>query len=173
MDILNSTMCQASIPGQDAGTSVIYWLEADDVLKNVLYANGSYSVKYPTVINLTLVQEMVHVGENVTVKGYLTPEVSDMPVTIFFSCGNNTREIDAMTLAEGTFTASFQTENVEMWHIQATFSGDQYHFPSESTFLTVNVEEPTFLSKYGLYIGGGATAAAIAGAIIYLKKFRQ
>jgi hypothetical protein len=113
------------------------------------------------------------VGENVTVKGYLTPEVADKSVTIMFSSGNNTREIDAVTLIDGTFIASFQTENIGTWDAQAVFNGDESYFPTVSPSLTARVEEPTFLSKYALYIGAGAAAAAIVGAVIYVKKFRQ
>jgi hypothetical protein len=173
MEIIDNRTCQAAIPGQNTSTSVHFKVEADDVLKNVLMANGSYLVKYSTEINLTLVHEAIHVGENVTVKGYLTPEVADKSVTIMFSSGNNTREIVAVTLIDGTFIASFQTENVGTWDAQAVFNGDESYFPTVSPSLTARVEEPTFLSKYALYIGAGAAAAAIVGAVIYVKKFRQ
>lgn len=173
MEIVDNRICQAAIPGQNASTSVSYRVEADDALKNVLISNGSYLVKYPTEINLTLVHETIHAGENITVRGHMTPEIADKPVSVVFSSGNDTKEIDVVTLYDGTFTAGFQTENAGAWDAQATFNGDESYYPSASSSLTASVEEPTFFTKYGLYIGGGAAAAAVAGAIVYLKKFRQ
>jgi hypothetical protein len=173
MEIVDNRTCQAVIPGQNASASVHYKIEADDVLKNVLTTNGSYSVKYLTAINLTLVHETIHIGENVTVKGYFTPEIADKLVTVMFSSGNETKEIDAITLADGTFIAGFQTENVGTWDAQAVFNGDESYFSSVSSSLVANVEEASFLTKYALYIGGGAAAAAIVGAVVYIKKFRQ
>ena len=173
MEIVDSRTCQAAIPGQNASASVHYTIEANDVLKNVLTTNGSYSVKYLTAINLTLVHEAIHVGENVTVKGFFTPEIADRLVTVVFSSGNETKEIDAVTLADGSFIAGFQTENMGTWDAQAVFNGDESYFSSVSPSLAVKIEEASFLTKYAVYIGGGAAAAAIVGAVVYIKKFRQ
>jgi hypothetical protein len=145
-----------------------------DVLKNFLFANGSYVVKYPSTINLTLVHESVHIGENITVKGYLTPETGNLTVIARFESDNGTtKEMECTTLDDGTFTASFQTERVGFWEAQARFEGNEMLHPNSSKSLMIKVEEPTFLMKYSLYIGGGAAAAAIISAVIYVKKFRQ
>jgi hypothetical protein len=38
----------------------------------------------------------------------------------------------------------------------------------------VRVDEPTFVMKYSLYLGGGiGGGVAIAGIAVYLKKYRQ
>jgi hypothetical protein len=51
---------------------VVCKVEVEDLLKNVLLANGSYVVKYPSTLNLTLLQESIHIGENITVKGMVS-----------------------------------------------------------------------------------------------------
>jgi len=173
MEIVGDRMCNATILGQNASTKVTYKIEAEDVLKNVLFANGSYVVKYPSALNLTLVHESVHIGENITVKGYLTPEIGNLSVTVYFDSQNGTRKIESHTLNDGTFSVGFQTEQVGSWEAQARFDGDESFYPSSSQSLTIIVEEPTFIMKYSLYIGGGAAAAAIVSAVIYIKKFKQ
>ena len=174
MEIVGGRTCNATIQGQNASTKVAYRVEAVDVLKNFLFANGSYVVKYPSTINLTLVHESVHIGENITVKGYLTPETGNLTVIARFESDNGTtKEMECTTLDDGTFTASFQTERVGFWEAQARFEGNEMLHPNSSKSLMIKVEEPTFLMKYSLYIGGGAAAAAIISAVIYVKKFRQ
>lgn len=173
MEIVGDRMCNATILGQNASTKVTYKVEAEDVLKNVLFANGSYVVKYPSALNLTLVQESVHIGENITVKGYLTPEIGNLSVTVYFDSQNGTKKIESHTLNDGTFSVGFQTQQVGSWEAQARFDGDESFYPSSSQSLTIIVEEPTFIMKYSLYIGGGAIAAAIVSAVIYIKKFKQ
>jgi hypothetical protein len=130
-------------------------------------------VKYPTLLNLTLVNEVVHVGENITVKGFLIPHAGDLPVTVVFTSGNVTKKIEALTLADGNFTAGFQTENVGVWEVRAEFDGNESFYSSLSPSLTVRVEEPTFMMKYSLYIGGGAIGAVIASVVVYVKKFKE
>lgn len=173
MEIVDNRTCRAVVPGQNAGLLVAYRVEASDVLKNVLMANGSYTVKYPSTLNLTLIQEAVHIGENITVNGSLLPEAGNLSVTVVFNMANETKKMVVYTVADGTFTASFQTEDIGTWEAQAIFEGDESLYPSLSTWLTVKVEEPTFLMKYSLYIGGGAAATAIVGIVIYFKKFKQ
>lgn len=173
MEIVDDRTCNATIPGQNVSMRVAYRVEAGDVLKNVLFANGSYVVKYPSTLNLTLVQESVHVGENITVKGYMTPEVGNLSVTVHFDSENGTKEMECTTLDDGTFTASFQTEKVGFWEAQAKFDGNDMLHSNSSQSLMIKVEEPTFLMKYSLYIGGGAAAVAVIGAVVYVKKFKQ
>jgi hypothetical protein len=60
------------IPGQVAGTTVVYGVVANDVLRDVLIINGSYSVKESSILNASLARAEVMLGENITVKGSLT-----------------------------------------------------------------------------------------------------
>lgn len=173
MEIVDNRTCRSTVPGQNAGTSVVYKVEANDVLKNVLVANGSYAVKYPSVLNLTALHESVYVGDNATVKGSVTPSAQNLTVTVIFTSTNETRRIEATTLEDGSFTASFQTEKTGTWDIQARFSGDNKTYPCLSSSVLIGVEEPTFLMRYSLYIGGGAAAAFVVGIVVYFKKFKE
>ncbi len=172
MEILDNRTCRASIPGQAAGTSVSYRVEAGDVLENLLVASRSYSVKYSSTLNLSLVGEAVVLGENITVRGHLTHPDVNLPITVYFTSTNESKEIVCHTLANGTFTASFKPETVGTWKAQARFAEDGFRCESVSSQLTIIVEEPSFLVKYRLYIGGGIGAIAVVGVIVYLKKFR-
>jgi hypothetical protein len=125
------------------------------------------------MLNLTVFHEIVHIGENITVKGSLTPQLEGVPVTIVFNSVNGTKQVMTYTFADGTFTAGFQTENIGSWEAQARFDGDKSFYSSSSSSLTIKVDEPTFLMKYSLYIGGGATVAAIVGVVVYVKKFKE
>lgn len=173
MYIADNRTCNATISGQNAGTLVVYRVKAYDVFKNVLEADSNFSVKHPTTLNLTLLHEIIHVGENITVMGDLTPGTEEVPVSVVFNSGNDTKEIPVLTFSNGTFVASFQVQKVGMWEVQAKFDGDDFHFPSSSSSLTVKVEEPTFMMKYSLYIGVGVAAAAIGSVFVYLKKFKD
>jgi len=170
MEILDNRTCRAVIPRQAAGTFVNYRVEANDVLENVLVASGSYSVKYPSTLNIPLIHETVHLGENITVKGYLTPSAEGIPIMVYFTSANESKIIVCYTGENGTFTASFKPETVGTWSVQARFDGDVSMYESVSPQLMIKVEEPTFFMKYSLYIGGGIGAVAIIGVIIYMKK---
>jgi hypothetical protein len=173
VEIVDNRTCRAVIPGQDAGTFVSYRVEAIDVLENVLVAYGNYSVKYASALNLTMTSEAVYLGENITVRGRLTLPAENLPITVYFTSANETKQMVCYTLANGTFTASFKPETLETWKAQATFSEDKFRYESVSPQLTIKVEEQPLLMKYSLYIGGGIGAIAIIGVIIYWRKSRE
>lgn len=172
MEILNNRTCRAVVPGQAAGAFVSYRVEACDVLENVLVACGNYSVKYLSVLNLTVISEAVYLGENITVRGYLTPPAESLPITVYFTSANESKQIMCYTLANGTFTAGFKPETLETWKVQAKFGEDEFRYESLSFELMIRVEEPPLLVKYSLYIGGGIGAIAVIGVIVYWKKSR-
>lgn len=173
MEILENKTSRAVIPGQNASTFVAYRVEANDVLKNILAANGSFWVKQPTALDLTLVNKVVHIGENITVRGNFTPNTESIPITVYFNSANATKKIECLTLVDGSFSVSFQTEDLAAWEIQARFNGTGSYYPCSSESLTIKVEEPTFLMRYSLYIGGGAATTAVIGAVVYVKKFKH
>lgn len=172
MESVNNRTCSAVIPGQAAGTLVSYRVEASDVLENALVAFGNYSVKYASALNLTMISEVIYLGENITMKGHLTPPGENISITVCFTSANETKHVICYTLANGTFTASFKPETLEIWKVQAKFYEDEFRYESLSPQLTIKVEEQPLLMKYSLYIGGGIGAIVIIGAAIYLKKLR-
>ena len=80
MDISNQT-CNATIPGQPAGTLVQYQINATDILENGLYASGNFTVKEPLTLNITAVKNKIRLGENITINGILTPNYNDFIAT--------------------------------------------------------------------------------------------
>jgi hypothetical protein len=171
MEIVGNKTCRAVIPGQAAGTVVSYKVEAVDVLKNILVADGSYSVKYPSTLNISLTAEKVYLGENITVKGYLNPEAEGTPIIVQLDSANDTIELVCYTLENGTFTVNFKPNATGICGVQARFGGNNYVYVSLSPQLIVKVEEPPAYVKYAPYIGGiGAIAIAVIGIIMYVKK---
>ena len=174
MEILGNRTCKTVIRGQNAGTSVAYGVEATDVLEDVLVANGTYSVKRASMLNLTLTQESVSIGDNITVKGYLTPAETDIPVSVYFGFGNESQSVECYTAEDGAFIGSFRPETIGAWTVEAVFYEDASTYGATSSQLVIQVEEPPFLAKYSLYIGLGAGGAVVSVAVvmIYLKKWR-
>ena len=93
MEVSNQT-CNATIPGQIAGSLVQYKIEAVDVLKNKLEAAGNYTVKEPSTLNITAVEEKIRLGENITIAGVLTPNDNYSRVEVQFSSINSTQTVN-------------------------------------------------------------------------------
>ena len=95
-------------------------------------------------------------------------------VTVQFIHLNETKTVNCTALANGTFTATFQPGTTGIWTVQATFSGSKTVYECESGIVLVTVEEPSFLVKNGLFIGGGLGGGlAAVGVVVYIKKYRQ
>lgn len=169
MEIVDNKTCRAVIPGQVAGSVVSYRVEAVDVLLNVLNVSGSYLVKNPSTLNISVSTEKMYLGESITVKGYLAPEAEGKLITVQFESTNVTREITCYTLENGTFTITFQPNATGTWGVQARFSGDNYVYESLSPQLMVKVEEAPLYVRYAPYFGVAGLVAVI-GIAVYLKK---
>ena len=173
MDMIASNRtCNATIPGQQAGAFVQYQVQAQDTLKNELSASGNYSVKQQSTLNITA-EERVTLGENITVAGLITPENENLSVKVQFLSANTTEEMTCETLENGTFTASFQPDATGLWSAQATSAETDTVYEGESVQLLIDVEEPPFYVTYAIYLIGGAVGGGVAGAVVYLKKFRN
>jgi len=173
MEIVENRSCYAIIPGQPAGVTVAYRVEALDAVENVLWAEGSYPVKHPSRLNISLTQESLTIGDNISVRGHFTPPDEEIPIRVRFISTNSSREILCFTLPNGTFTATFKPETLGTWRVKATFHEDRLRYESASPEVQITVEEPPFLIRYSMYIGGGLAGTAILGALIYWKKFRE
>jgi hypothetical protein len=171
MEVLGNA-CRVVIPGQAAGTIVDYRVAAHDVLENALAVNGSYSVKYDSVLNFSQSAASARPGENLTIVGSFTPQVADIPVTVYISFGNETREIESFTEADGSFKVYFSPETVGTWVVYARFNGTSSIYGCESPLMMIQIEEST-LAKYQYYIFGALAAAIAAGMVIYVKKAKM
>jgi hypothetical protein len=172
MTILQNMTCSAVIPGQPAGTVIEYRVTADDLLENVLSANGSYPVKYASTLNFTQVHIGANPGENVTIKGFLSPQAANMPITVSIASTNESKDIICYTLNDGTFSASFEPETVGTWMASARFNGTDTVYGSDASPATIVVEEG-MLAKYSLYIFGGIGAVAMVSVVMYVRKIRS
>jgi hypothetical protein len=170
MAIVDNKTCSGVIPRQAAGTVVGYRVEALDVLLNVLSVNGSYVVKNPSVLNVSVVAETVFFGGNITVRGYLSTEVVGVPIVVQFDSANETRQIMCSTLENGTFTVTFMPTTLGVWGVQARYDGDDYVYGSVSAQLMVRVEEAPLYVRYAVYYFGVVTAVVLVSIVVYLKK---
>jgi hypothetical protein len=173
MKIENRT-CSAMIPRQKAGTFVEYKVRATDTLMNALQAEGNYTVKQLTILNITAVREKVRMGENITVNGVLTGQNGSVPVTVQFMSSFETSIVEGLTSEDGTFTVNFRANSTGVWAVQATFAGSYTVYPCDSNMLMAKVEEQPFYVKNGTLIGGGFFGLIIvSGAVFYIRKRRQ
>jgi hypothetical protein len=173
MEIVDNRTCRTVIPGQQAGTSVSYRVTANDVVENVLYSSGVFTVKYLSTLNISLSRNSITIGENITVTGQLTPAGRSLRITITFVSINITKSMVSYTLENGSFSASYKPEILGTWRMQAFFAEDGSMYESTSSLLTATVNEPPIIVKYSLYIGGGVGAIIIIGVVVYLKKSRE
>jgi len=172
MDISNTT-CNATIPGQPAGTVVQYQINASDTLENQLSANGTYSVKTQPTLTVELVKDTITLGQNVTIKGTLSPcdEASTINVQIFSSdtTDNMTLPVDA----DGTFAGTYQPTVTGTWAVLASNSESQNLWGTDGPQLIVTVKDPPIYIKYGLYILIGLVVMCAVGGVVYFLKFRN
>lgn len=173
MELTDNRTCRTIIPRLQAGTSVSYRVTANDVMNNVLYASGVYAVKYPSTLNISLSRNVITMGENITVIGTLTPAGKTLQIRVTFSSQNISKSITSFTLDNGSFSISYRPELLGAWEVQAVFVEDESRYESESPLFTARVDEPPFLVKYSLYVGGGIGAAAIVSAVIYWRKSKE
>jgi hypothetical protein len=89
MKIENRT-CNATIPKQKAGATVNYRVSANDTLMNTLAAEGNFTVKQYTTLNITLPQGKVYLGENATIQGKLTGANGSAQVIVQLMNANQT-----------------------------------------------------------------------------------
>jgi hypothetical protein len=173
MEILGNNTCRAEIPGQKAGTTVKYFVEANDFLENKLESNGSYSTKYPLWLNISLPKSSVLIGDNVTIHGYARSSANNLTVTVTFASTNQTKQGDVLPLENGAFNVSYKLTSLGIWTVQASSNEDELHFGNVSNTLTIRIEEPSFFVKYSLYFGAGLSAVAAVGIALYVRKLRS
>jgi len=172
MEVSNQT-CNATIPGQKAGSLVQYKIEAIDILKNSLKASGNYTVKAPSTLNITAVEDKIGLGENITIAGVLTLNDNYSSVEVQFSSANATQTVDCVVSSNGTFVATFKPSSSGLWAVSATSPETQTSYRCDSQELTVTVTEPPIYVKYSLFIIVGIVAAFAVGGVVYFLKFRE
>mgnify|MGYP005831567721 CR=1 FL=1 len=163
----------ASIPGQQAGTRVAYNITVVDVMDNEAVYHNSYVVKYATATNVTLRTQVFGFGKNITISGFVTPAEGNLSVTVNFTPNNGSIiQRHVLTLANGTFYASFTPNATGKWSVEATFEEDSLHFGSTSGEVEFSVvEEGDFFSNYSMYIYGAVgIVAAVVVVVVFMRR---
>ena len=106
---LSNKTCWTTIPGQNAGSTVQYRIDASDILENNMTATGNYTVKQQLALNITAVKDPIQLGGNLTVTGTLTPNDNRSMVKVQFLSANSSETVDSHVSSNGTFTGSFST----------------------------------------------------------------
>ncbi len=171
MAISNRT-CSATIPGQSAGTTVQYQVDAKDLLENHLATTGSYMVKKQPTLELNLAKGNITLGQNITITGILMPNDDASTVNLKIFSSNTTETFALPVLADGTFTASYQPASTGAWSVLADSPETQNLWSCNSSQLLVTVNEPPIYVKYSLFIIIGLVAASAAGGAVWFLKFR-
>jgi len=171
MDISNQT-CNATIPGQIAGTFVQYRIKALDVLENNIEASGNYTVKEQLTLKITAAKDEIRLGENFTINGVLTPNDNNYTVEVTFNSPNSTQTINCPVSGDSTFVASFKPNSLGSWAVIATCPETQTSNSAYSQQIILTVIPPPLYVKYELFIVAGLFAAMAAGGVIYFLKFR-
>ncbi|MCW3994762.1 MAG: hypothetical protein NWE98_01270 [Candidatus Bathyarchaeota archaeon] len=170
--VVSNQTCYAMIPGQEAGTLVQFRIYAKDVLRNIMTVGGNYSVKNQPVLNLTLLEDSVMLGKNVTVVGTLIPHDNASVVSVHLATSNATQTVDCSVNSDGTFTVSLKPEGSGVWAVSAMSLETPTCWRSDSELLLLNVKEPPIYVKYSLYIISALIAISAVGGVVYFFKFR-
>ncbi|MBX5327671.1 MAG: hypothetical protein ACQXXH_01405 [Candidatus Bathyarchaeia archaeon] len=164
----------ASIPAQQAGTRVTYNITVTDVMHNRATYRNSYTVKHATATNATLRTNVLGLGKNITLSGFVTPAEGNLSVTVIFTPNNGSVvQRHVLTLANGTFYASFMPNITGKWTVEATFEEDGLHFGSASEAVEfLVVEEGDFFASYSIYIYGavGVVAAVVVVVVVMRRR---
>ena len=170
---IRDKICNATIPGQIAGSIVQYKVEAYDVLKNNMTATGNYTVKVQPTLNISAIKNPITVGENITITGNLTPIDNASTVKVQLSSSNSTQTLNSILNQNGTFTANFKPDASGLWSITATSLETQTSWRGDSEPLAITINEPPIYVKYLLFIIIGIVVASAVGGAVYFLKFRE
>ena len=168
----SNQICNATLPGQRAGSLVQYRIDALDVLNNNLTATGNYTVKAQSTLNINAIKDPIVLGENISVTGNITPNGNYSKVKVQFSTSNSTQTVNATITPNGNFTANFKPDSSGVWSVSATVPETQSSWRCDSEPLTVTVNEPPFYVKYSLFIIIGLVVASAVSGVVWFLKFR-
>jgi hypothetical protein len=171
MQISNQT-CNATIPGQPAGSLVQYEIDATDTLQNSLQTTGSYTVKDPATVNITTVKSQFKYGQNIIVNGAVTPSDSNTSVQVEFLTARSIQLINCTTTSDGQFNATYKPNASGTWEVDATTNETQICYRGDSNELLVTVAPPPVYVKYSLYFIIGFAGIIGAGVAVWFLKFR-
>jgi hypothetical protein len=164
--------CNATIPGQEAGSIVQYKIEAIDSLRNVLRAFGNYTVKMASSLDFTITNEKIQLGESINASGVLSPITNVSAVRLDIFGVNFNKTMSCKIEPDGSFEATFKPPHSGNYSITATALETPISFRANSPDFIFSVAEPPLYMKYSIPIMGVIVAVSVVGGLLYFFKFR-
>jgi hypothetical protein len=145
------------------------------VVDNTAQYQGSYVVKYATVMNLTLKTKAWPLGRNVTISGSVQPAAGNLTVKVTFKPYNGSMVQKIVhTLANGTFFVSFAPNATGKWTIEAECLEDNTHFGSVGDTVEFSVvPESDFFGANSMYIYAGVGIMIVAVIAVVVVRRRR
>ena len=169
--VIAGQTCNATIPGQAAGVTVQYTINATDVVKNAISASGSYSVKSQAALNITVAGNATYTDQNITVSGVMSPANRNATVTLTFFSSQDTQTVDCQVESDGTFKGSFCPATAGDWAVLANVPETTSTYACDSPQYVITVKEMPLYQKYATYISVGLILALFIGGSVYFLKF--
>jgi hypothetical protein len=153
---------KVTIPGQPAGTTVLYSIEAADHAGNTAVEGGSYLSQSPSTLTIALPSPLIDGGSDMNLEGNLTPPTEDEELLIqYFSPGNYTEIRLIRTQAQGYFHDIFTPNVSGTWKIVVAWPGSrEYSASQNSTIVTV------LQTSHALNISVNSNAVVLEGTLI-------
>ena len=127
----------ATVPGVDPGTTVLYRFEAEDEMGHRGWVEGSYFAIGESSLELRLLDDEITAGEEAVAKGKLEPRGED--VTLFFFKGDEIYNYTLETNDYGRFNKSLEPTSLGNWSVCAVFPGNEAYYNSTSETLNITV----------------------------------
>jgi hypothetical protein len=130
----------------------------------------SFSVqKLSTTITCSIGHTALYLGEGLDVTGYVFPAERNIEVVVSLTKPDGTIVTRPVyTSSDGSYELlAFQPNLKGQWEIQAEVTGDEFHQPSNSSTVSLAVND-TWFNEYKIYIIGAGGAAGIVALGIFL-----
>ena len=155
------SLYEITIPGQPAGTTVLYSIEASDHAGNTAIEKGNYLSQSASALTIDLPSSSIDGGHDINLQGTLTPPTEDVELSIqYFSPGNYTEIRRVQTKAQGSFHDVFTPNVSGTWKIVVAWPGSlEYSASQNSTQVTV------LQTSHALNISVNSNAVALEGTL--------
>lgn len=169
--LVSGQTCNATIPGQLAGTTVKYIIHAIDTIRNSMQTSGSFSVKAQPTLTIDVAEETVFTGQNITVTGMMTPAAENAVVTLTFFSSKETQTVNCPVNSDGTFSGTYAPTSEGQWAVLANAPETKSTWAVDSAQYVVTVKEMPLYQKYATYIAAALIIMLFVGGAIYFLKF--
>ena len=121
--------------------------------------------KTSTLITYSIAPEVIHVGDEVTITGQISPPVRDSVHLTFTKPDGTQDEVTAPSTVDGKFTGTYTPRQEGKWTVKINWRGDLEH-EAASTEVTFNVGKACIIatSTYG---------SEVAPEVRFLRAFRD